>query len=95
METQKTSDGKGFEGPWTEHEKSPGTMQNFSFTLKEFWEIFVDDRPIGADTMFKHVNVRSKAVFSCGMMDKMNGWEDEGRWVGSTTHARNPEKENT
>ena len=63
-------------------------MQLREYTLREFWEIFVDDRLLGADAMFRHVNVwyfQSKAVFSCAMtmMDKINGWKDEERWVGS------------
>ena len=53
-------------------------MQLREYTLKEFWEIFVDDRPFGADAMFRHGNVQSKAVLSYAMtmMDKINGWED-------------------
>ena len=74
---------------WTEYEHSPRAMQMREYTLKEFWEIFVDDRPFGADAIFRQVNVQSKAVFSCAMtlMDKIRGWEDEERWVGSTFTA--------
>ena len=70
---------------WTENEISPRAMQVREYTLKEFWDIFVDDRPFGAEQFFRHVNVQSKAVFSYAMilMDKINGWEDEEKWVGS------------
>ena len=45
----------------------------------------MDDRPFGADAMFRQVDVQSKAVFSYAMtlMDKINGWEDEEKRVGS------------
>ena len=70
---------------WAEYEHSPRAMQLREYTLKEFWEIFVDDRPFGADAMFRQVYVQSKAVFSHAMtmMDKIRGWEDDARWVGS------------
>ena len=55
------------------------------YILKEFWEIIVDDRPFGEDATYRHDNVQSKAVFSYAMrlMEKINGWEDEARWLGS------------
>ena len=70
---------------WAEHEYGQRATQWRENTLKEFWEIFVDDRPFGADAMFRQVNVESKAVFSYAMtmMDKNRGWEDEERWVRS------------
>ena len=70
---------------WIEFEHSPRAMQLREYTLKEFWEIFVDDRPFGADAFYRQVNVQSKAVFSFSMtlMDKIRGWEDEERWEGS------------
>ena len=60
-------------------------MQLREYTLKEFWEIFVDDRPFGAESIDRQVNVQSKAVFSNAMtlMDEIRGWEDEESWVGS------------
>ena len=67
---------------WTENENSPRTMQLREYTLREFWEIFVDDRPFGADACFRHVNVQSKAVFSSAMTRFMDG-EDEEKSVGS------------
>ena len=56
------------------------------YTLKEFWEIFVDDRPFEADAINRQVNVQSKAVFSYAMTlkDKIRAWGDEGSWAGST-----------
>ena len=70
---------------WTENKKSPRTMQLREYTLREFWEIFVDDRPFGADASVRHVNVQSKAVFSHAMtiMDEIYGWEDDEKRVGS------------
>ena len=81
METKETQDGRA----WAENENSPRAMQLGKCTLKEFREVFVDDRPLGADAIYRQINVQSKAVFSCAMtlMDKINGWEDEERWVGS------------
>ena len=49
---------------WTENENNTRTMHLREYTLREFWEIFVDDGPFGADAFFGHVNVQSKAVFS-------------------------------
>ena len=45
----------------------------------------MDDRPFGADAIYRQVNVQSKAVFSYTMtlMDKIRGWEDEERWIVS------------
>ena len=76
---------KASRGPWTENENSPGTMQLREYTLREFWKIFVDDRPFGADALFRHVNVQSKNVFSHAMtlMDKIRGREHEEKRVGS------------
>ena len=31
--------------PWIQYEHKPRAMQLREYTLKEFWEIFVDDRP--------------------------------------------------
>ena len=64
-------------------------MQLREYTLTEFWEIFVDDRPFGTDSTNRKVNVQSKAILSYAMtlMDKIRGWEDEESWVGSTFAA--------
>ena len=72
-------------GCWIEHEHNPRAMQLREYTLKEFCENFVDDRPFGADAICRQVNVQSEAVFSYPMtlMDKIRGCEDEERWVGS------------
>ena len=79
---------KASRGPWSQHEHSPRAMQLREYTLKEFWQIFVDDRPFGTDSTNREVNVQSKAVFSYAMtlMDKIRGWEDEESWV--TVHVR-------
>ena len=71
--------------PRTEFEYSPRTMQLREYALREFWEIFVDDRPFCLDACFRHANVRSKSVFSYAMtiMDEIYGWEDEEKRVGS------------
>ena len=52
--------------------------------LKEFWAIFVDDRPLYSDAFYKHANAQSKAVFShaVAVMDKICGWTDEEKCVG-------------
>ena len=75
--------------PWIEYEHNPRAMKLREHTLNEFWEIFVDDRPLGADAIDRQVNVQSKAVFSHAMtlMDKIRGWEDEESWVGSKFEA--------
>ena len=72
------------QGPWVECEHKIRAMPLREKTLKEFWEIFVDDRPFGAESINRQVNVQSKAVFSYAvtLMDKIRGWEDEESWVG-------------
>ena len=62
---------------------NPRTNHLREYTLKDFWEVCVDDSPFGADALLRQVNVHSKAVFSNAMtlMDKIRGCEDE--WVGS------------
>ena len=60
-------------------------MQLREYALREFWEIFVDDRPFCRDACFRHANVQSTAVFSNAMtiMDAIYGWEDQEKRVGS------------
>ena len=43
------------------------------------------DKTFNRDFNCKHANVQPKAVFSNAMtmMDKISGWEDVERWVGS------------
>ena len=64
-------------------------MQLREYTLREFWEISVGDRPFCRDACFKHANVHSKAVFSHAMttMDVIYGWEDAEKRVGSKCAA--------
>ena len=52
---------------------------------RECWAIIKDDRPFHSDSFHWHANVQSKAVFSFAMtvMDKIHGWIDEEKWVGS------------
>ena len=50
--------------PWTATGSSQTAVQLREYTLREFWDIFVDDRPFGAKALFRHVNVQSKTVFS-------------------------------
>ena len=71
--------------PLTEYEHNSRAMQLREHTLRESWEIFVDDRPFGSESMNRQVDVQSKAVFSCAMtlVDQIRGWEDEESWVGS------------
>ena len=59
--------------PWIEFEHNPRAMQLREYTLKEFGEVFVNERPFGADPNNRQVNVQSKAVFSYAMtlMDKI------------------------
>ena len=49
----------------------------------------MDDRLLYSDAFYKHANVQSKAVFSYSMtvMDKICGWTDEDKWVGSNFAA--------
>ena len=42
---------------WTANEISPRAMQLREHTVKEFLEIFVDDRHFGADAFFRHGRV--------------------------------------
>ena len=50
--------------PWIQDEHSPRAMQLKEYTLKEFREIFVDDRPFGTDSINREANVQSNAVLS-------------------------------
>ena len=70
---------KASRGPWIEYECNLRKMQLREYTLKEFWEVFVGDRPLGTDSTNREGNVQSKAVLSNAMtlMDKIQGWEDE------------------
>ena len=52
MESQEIKMEKASRRPWTENEDSPRTMQLRDYTLRECWEIFVDERPFGADAFF-------------------------------------------
>ena len=52
---------KASKGPWTKFEHNSRAMQLREFALKEFWEIFVDNRPFGADAIYRQSNVQSKA----------------------------------
>ena len=72
-------------GTWTERERGPRTLQLREYVLREFWAIFVDDRPLYSDACHTHANAQSKAVFSYAMavMDKICGWTDEEKCVGS------------
>ena len=55
---------KASSGPWPEYEHNPRAMQLREYTLKEFWEMFVDDRPFGTDSTNREVNVQLKKQFS-------------------------------
>ena len=68
------------------------------YVLKEFWQLFVDDRPSESDAIGKHACERSKAVFSYAMTvmntifmvgkKKKSGWVQNLRHAcGSTLHA--------
>ena len=63
--------------PWTEFEYSPRMVKSREDALREFWEIFVDDRPLCRDACSKHANVQSEAVFSHAVtiMHEIYGWE--------------------
>ena len=60
-------------------------MQLREYTLQEFWDFFVNDKPSATDVINRQVNVQSKAVFSYAMnlMDAIRGWDDDKSWVGS------------
>ena len=60
-------------------------MQLTEYTLKELWEIFVDDRPFGPDAIFRKImsNTKQCSPLQWLLMDKIRGWENEERWVGS------------
>ena len=42
-------------------------MQLREYALKEFWQIFLDDRPFCRMACFQHANVQLKFVFSYAM----------------------------
>ena len=45
----------------------------------------MEDRLVRGKAMHTHTNAQSKSVLSCAMtvMDKIEGWEEEDKWVGS------------
>ena len=55
------------------------------YVLHEFKQIFVNDRPFQRGVINTQTNTQSKTEFSNAMtvMDKIDGWEDEEKWVGS------------
>ena len=70
------------EGTWTEREWSPRTLQLREYLLREFWAIFVDDRPL---THSRSMLMFNQKVFSYAItvMDRIFGWIDKEKWVGS------------
>ena len=83
---KKDTRGKAATGAtWTKSEWGPRTLQLRECLSRELWAIFVVDRPFDSDTLHWHSHVQSKAVFSYAMtvMDKIHGWIDEEKWVGS------------
>ena len=60
---------------WPNYERSKRTWHTREYVLNEFWQIFVDDRPVHRDAINFHANVQPKAVFSYAMavMDKISG----------------------
>ena len=75
---------------WTESEWGPRALQLRGYLLRDFWAIFVDDRPFHSDSLYRHVNVQSKGVFFHAMtvMDKVRGWTDEENgWDQNLRHA--------
>ena len=76
---------------WTEHENSTRTMHLREYTLREFWEIFVDDGPFGADAFFRHVNVQNKPyspMHGRQWMRSMDGRMKRKGWDPNSQHAR-------
>ena len=70
---------------WTSYELSCGAWHGRERILNEYWQIFVDDRPVPRDATDLQANVQPKAVFSYDMtvMEKICGWGEEEKWVGS------------
>ena len=70
---------------WTRYGWSQGAWHAREYVLNEYWQIFVGDRPVSRDAINSHAHVQSKAVFSYAMtvMDKIGGWREEQKWVGS------------
>ena len=71
-ELRKTKHEVAMGRTWTKREWGPRTMQLREYVLRDFW-----------------ANVPSTAVFSYAMtfMDKIFGWTDEDKWVGSKITA--------
>ena len=61
---------------WTESEWSKNVAGE---------RIFFDDRPFHCDSLCWHAIVQSKAFssYATTVMDKIQGWTDEEKWVGS------------
>ena len=70
---------------WPIHNLSQDALSARKFFLHEFWHIFVDDRPVHRCAINTHANAPPNSVFSFALaiLDKICGWEQERKWVGS------------
>ena len=70
---------------WTSYEWCCGAWHAREHILNEYRQIFVDDRLVPRDASDLQATAQPKAVFSYAMtvMDKIHGWGEEEKWVGS------------
>ena len=66
---------------WPIFEWSERALHSREYVLQEFWQVFVDDRPVHRHAINTHANVLSKAVFSHGQYL----WMGRRRKVGGFT----------
>ena len=68
---------------WPHQESSNRAKLSRDHELNEFWQIFVNDRPVRREATQTQTFAQSRSVFSYAMtvMDKIDGWEEE--WMGS------------
>ena len=70
---------------WPNPESSNRAKNTREYVLREFWQIFVEDRLVRREAIHAHTNAQPKSVFSyaTAVIDKNEGWEAEAKWVDS------------
>ena len=70
---------------WPNPESSNRAKYTREHVLSEFWQIFVEDKLVLRETTHTHAHAQPKSAFShaIAVVDKIEGWEEEEKWVGS------------
>ena len=73
------------ERTWPNLEPSERAQNVAEYVLRQFWQTFIKDRLVLRNATQTQTRTQPKSVFSCAMavVDKIEGWEEEEKWVGS------------